>query len=135
LGSCTIANQIAQLLNQNNKLNIIHSDRSIISNNVKYFVEFNGKQIIGCVGLIDFHTIDKIVHLSVDSKFRNMGIGNELLKTAVNKSDKLELFMQIRSDNQSSMKLSIKNGFMPIAYIPKKFYNIITLHFDRRKNV
>jgi ribosomal protein S18 acetylase RimI-like enzyme len=100
-----------------------------------YLIELFGDRVIGCVGLIDYSTIDKIVHLSVDNSFRKMGIGTKLLNNALNYSNKNELFMQVRSDNQSSMKLSIGNGFKPIAYIPKLYYNIITLHFDRRKNV
>jgi len=135
LSNWSISNQIAQLLNKNNKLSIIHNGNSITSNNVAYLIELFGDRVIGCIGLIDYYTIDKIVHLSVDSSFRGMGIGAKLLNKALNYSNKNELFMQIRSDNQSSMKLSIGNGFKPIAYIPKLYYNIITLHFDRRKNV
>jgi len=130
-----LANQVAALLNYNNRLSIVHSGQSITSNLNQYFVEVIGQTVIGCVGLQIGSKMDKILHLSVNSLARRNGVGFRLLVTAINNSNKDIIYMTIREDNFMSISLATKLGFKIIAYNPKCNYNVLTLCLFRGKNV
>lgn len=132
LSEYLIATQIALLLNSNNKLKRQHNTYSIIKDSANYFIELQNNNIVGCIGLINEPTMDRIIHLSVNNKVRKLGIGNKLLTHAINISKKDIIYMHVREDNTSSLNLAFKNGFKYIAYIPKDNYNILTLCLFRR---
>lgn len=134
LSNHEIAQQIANLLNQNNRLAILHNQGTILSNKVQYYIEFYGQIVSGCVGLIrQQNNMDKIVHLSVIPQFRGKGIGKRLILTALNNSTRDIIYMQIREDNIASLKLAESLGFKSIAYIPKANYNLLSMCLFRRK--
>jgi len=135
LSDWCIADQVATLLNRNNKLTKIHTSYSIMADTCQYFIEVNGQTVIGCIGLLNEPTMDKIVHLSVSLQARNIGVGFKLIATAINASNKNVLYMTIREDNHSSLRLASKLGFKVVAYKPKYNYNVLTLCLFRRKNV
>jgi N-acetylglutamate synthase-like GNAT family acetyltransferase len=130
-----LAYQVAALLNYNNRLTVVHSWQSIITNLNQYFIEVTGQMMIGCVGLQIGTKMDKILHLSVNISARHKGVGFRLLVTAVNNSNKDTIYMTIREDNFISIALAAKLGFKIIAYKPKYNYNVLTLCLFRRKNV
>ncbi len=135
LSGQSLADQIASLLNHNNRLTIAHSGQSITANANQYFIETYGQTVIGCVGLQNGPKMDKILHLSVSLLARHKGVGFRLLATAISASDKDTLYMTIREDNFTSLALAKKLGFEVIAYKPKYNYNVLTLCLFRRKNV
>ena len=130
-----LSDQVAILLNTNNRLTVNHSSQSITTNTNQYFVEMYGQTVIGCVGLQRGPKMDKILHLSVSLLARNQGVGFRLLATAVDNSGKDVIYMTIREDNFSSLTLAKKLGFEVIAWKPKYNYNVLTLCLFRRKNV
>lgn len=135
LSGRSLADQIAGLLNHNNRLTVVHNGNSITANTNQYFIEVYGQTVIGCVGLQKEPRMDKVLHLSVSLLARHKGVGFRLLATAVNNSDKDVIYMTIREDNFISLKLAKKLGFEIIAYKPKYNYNVLTLCLFRRKNV
>ncbi len=135
LSDQSLADQIANLLNYNNRLTVVHNGQSITANTTQYFVELYGQTVIGCVGLLKEPKMDKILHLSVSLLARHKGIGFHLLTTAVNNSDKDIIYMTIRENNFVSLALAKRLGFEIIAYKPKYNYNVLTLCLFRRKNV
>jgi len=135
LSGQSLADQIAGLLNHNNRLTVLYSGQSITANANQYFVEVYGQTVIGCVGLQKGPRMDKVLHLSVSLLARHKGVGFRLLTTVVNNSDKDVIYMTIREDNFISLTLAKKLGFEIIAYKPKYNYNVLTLCLFRRKNV
>ena len=132
LSPVTIGQQIADLLNQNNRLANLHTANSILQNNIQYFIELHCNVVIGCIGLKRQQNMDKIVHLSVHQNYRNYGIGRRLLRTAVTNSLKDTIYMQIRNDNVASLRLAESEGFNAIAFIPKGNYQLYSMILFRR---
>jgi len=135
LSDQSLAGQIADLLNTNNRLPIVYNGQSVTANTIQYFVEVTGQTVIGCVGLRREPRMDKIMHLSVSLLARRQGVALHLLATAVNNSDKDVIYMSVREDNFASLTLAKRLGFEIIAYKPKYNYNVLTLCLFRRKNV
>lgn len=133
LSADEISWQIAQLLNQNNRLTKLHTVESIKTGAVEYFIELHSQKVIGCVGLLRAPNIDKILHLSVNAAYRNYGLGKKLLSTALTSSNNDVLYMTVREDNYTCLKLAGSFGFVPVAFIPKTSYNILSLCLFRRK--
>jgi len=133
LSNFEISQQVAQLLNTNNRLIVEHDINSIITSSVQYFIELYGPTVAGCVGLLREEKMDKIVHLSTSPLFRRKGIGKKLLLTAIDNSKKDVIYMHVREDNIGSLQLVTNVGFKIIAYIPKHDYNLFTLCLFRRK--
>lgn len=133
LSADQISWQIANLLNQNNRLSKIHTVETIMTSTVEYFIELHSHKVIGCVGLLRNQNIDKILHLSVDAAYRNYGIGKKLLHSVLTNSNSDVLYMTVREDNLACLRLATVNGFIPVAYIPKMTYNILSLCLFRRK--
>lgn len=124
--------QVAILLNTNNRLTRIHTAETILQSSVEYFIELNGNIVVGCVGLIRAAPMDKIVHLSVHQLYRNQGVGKKLLNTVLTNSNHDVLYMTVREDNLSCLNLAKLYGFVPVAYIPKISYNILSMCLFRR---
>lgn len=135
LSDFEIANQIAALLNENNKLTKIHSAKTILEESALYFVDFFGSNVVGCIGLLKTAPMDKIIHLSVHNNYRHQGIAKKLMQIALTNSNHDTLYMSIREDNIACLNLAKYYGFNPIAYIPKLTYNVLSLCLFRRNNV
>lgn len=134
LSDFEIAGQIASLLNSNNRLTKVHSAHTILNDPARYFVEVSGPQVIGCVGLHKTAPMDKIIHLSVHTDYRHLGIAKKLIQVALTNSIHDVLYMSVREDNHACLNLAKQFGFNPIAYIPKPAYNILSLCLFRRNN-
>lgn len=132
LSAYDISAQIAVLLNTNNRLTRIHTPETILHSGAEYFIELNGNIIVGCVGLIRREPMDKIVHLSVHKQYQHQGVGKKLLNTVLTNSNHDILYMTVREDNFSCLNLAKLYGFVPVAYIPKMSYNILSMCLFRR---
>lgn len=135
LSDLEISNQIAHLLNTNNRLIKVHSAQTIQANPATYFVELVGLVVVGCIGLLKTIPMDKIIHLSVHNQYRHLGIAKKLMHTALTNSNHDVVYMSVREDNQACLSLAQQFGFNPIAYIPKSTYNILSLCLFRRNDV
>lgn len=120
ISNITIAEQISNMLNNYNKLDIIHNSATIINLNVKYFVEidFPGR-VVACVALQDEHTHYCIRHVCVLPEYRNMGIAKKLIQTALTNARKGNIFMTIREENTPSLKMAASLGFKFVERIWK----------------
>lgn len=128
-----VANQIATLLNSYNKLSKLHTDQSIITSNIKYFIEQRllNKEItvVGCIG-VDMLYMNSIFlrHLSIHPLFRKLGIASSLIKKAQKYYYNISnIYMDIRSDNYASLSLAEKEGFLVVQIKSKTNYNIVTV--------
>lgn len=132
LSAYDISAQIALLLNTNNKLTRIHTPETILHSSVEYFIELNSNVVVGCVGLIRAKPMDKIIHLSVNRNYQHQGVGKKLLNMVLTNSNHDILYMTVREDNFSCLNLIKPFGFIPVAYIPKISYNILSMCLFRR---
>lgn len=132
LSAYDISAQIAVLLNTNNRLTRIHTPETIFHSSTEYFIELNGSVVVGCVGLIRGVPMDKIVHLSVRHDYQHQGAGKKLLNTVLTNSNHDVLYMTVREDNFSCLNLAKLYGFVPVAYIPKISYNLLSMCLFRR---
>ena len=128
-----VANQIATLLNSYNKLSKLHTDQSIITSNIKYFIEQRllNKEItvVGCIG-VDMLYMNSIFlrHLSIHPLFRKLGIASSLIKKVQKYYYNISnIYMDIRSDNYASLSLAEKEGFLVVQIKSKTNYNIVTV--------
>lgn len=128
-----VANQIATLLNSYNKLSKLHTGQSIITSNIKYFIEqriLNEEiAIVGCIG-VDMLYMNSIFlrHLSIHPLFRKLGIASSLIKKAQKYYYNISnIYMDIRSDNYASLSLAEKEGFLVVQIKNKTNYNIVTV--------
>lgn len=128
-----VATQIATLLNSYNKLSKLHTDQSIITSNIKYFIEQRllNKEItvVGCIG-VDMLYMNSIFlrHLSIHPLFRKLGIASSLIKKAQKYYYNISnIYMDIRSDNYASLSLAEKEGFLVVQIKSKTNYNIVTV--------
>ena len=128
-----VATQIATLLNSYNKLSKLHTDQSIITSNIKYFIEQRllNKEItvVGCIG-VDMLYMNSIFlrHLSIHPLFRKLGIASSLIKKAQKYYYNISnIYMDIRSDNYASLSLAEKEGFLVVQIKNKTNYNIVTV--------
>lgn len=117
LTSREIAQQIAGLLNANNKLIVYHTSDTILNSNTTYFVEFDhiGREqvVIGCIGVdIVSSGIEKIKHMSVSKDFRRRGVARKLLNLVLSNSNAEKILMNIRRDNSPSLNLALSCGFI-----------------------
>ncbi|RLI54667.1 MAG: hypothetical protein DRO87_09910 [Candidatus Thorarchaeota archaeon] len=121
-----MAAQIADLLNQANRLRKVHSKSTILSSHSIYFVELCEDKVIGCVGLTKVTSVYSIVHhASVRPEYRKRGVGKKLLKLAVSQCETQLVYGRIREDNIASLKMSFSVGFKFVQKEPKQGYNLI----------
>ncbi len=119
LSSEEMAQQIAALLNMQNKLYKHHTARTIMSTATNYFVEVEGGVVIGCSGLIkEFPTLSKNYHTSVHPNYQGMGLGTKLKKTVMANCETQYIYSTIREDNIASLRLASKLGW---SYVKKEW--------------
>ena len=133
LAKSEIAEQIANMLNNFNKLTVLHDEYTINNSNTCYFIKtaissVKADIVIGCVGLYqDSHNTSKIKHLCVIPQYRRFGIAKNLIKVAILNCKTDYVYMTIREDNIPSLMLAKSLGFVFV----KKSCNILTV--ARRK--
>lgn len=121
-----IANQIAMLLNNYNRLTKLHNNNTIKYNKAKYFIELHGDLVIACAGLTQTGLeISKIHHIAVRPEFRKQGLGRKLVTVALNHCVTSHVFMTIRDDNIPSLKLARSLGFSMLNYIWREDHYIL----------
>jgi len=129
----SMAQQIAALVNQHNKLYRRLSPYNLLRENAEYFVEVVGDKVVGCVGLsARFHNASEIKHVCVDPAFRRKGIGRKLVKLAMANCKTENVYMTIRDDNLPSLMLAKSLGFMPIRQHWSVDHFVITV--GRKRN-
>lgn len=107
-----IARQVANLLNQNNKLRTRHTAYSIMSSPATYFVEIYGDKVAGCQAIMrEIETVTRMFHLSVDLNYRRRGIARKLKRLALSYVQTPFVYVTIREDNAASIALNMSEGF------------------------
>ena len=127
-----VAAQVATLLNNYNRLNIVHTKETILSSDITYLIKqlcVDGEQtVIGCIGLQKVDNLTTTLrHLSVAENKRREGIGAELVTDAMQKARTRFVQMHIRHDNMASLSLATQLGFLAVSYDEKDNYYLITV--------
>jgi ribosomal protein S18 acetylase RimI-like enzyme len=123
-----IAQQVAGLLNNHNKLYKKHTAYSIIRDPGKYFLEIAGDRVIGCSAIMqEDRKITRQYHLCVHPEFRRRGIARKLKQTALNNVRTPYVYVTIREDNVPSLNLNYSFGFVFVKKEWSKDHNVITL--------
>lgn len=126
----SVAMQIAELLNANNRLKKKHTPFTILNNNIEYLIEVGGinerhidghRKIIAVVGIQPFAIAvgitDAILvkHLVVHEKYRKMGLASNLLTKILNMGKPTYLY--VRSDNHACLNMVKRLGFTSIKNV------------------
>ena len=127
-----VAAQVATLLNNYNRLNIVHTKETILSSDITYLIKqlcVDGEQtVIGCIGLQKVDNLTTTLrHLSVAENKRREGIGAELVTNAMQKARTRFVQMHIRHDNMASLSLATQLDFLAVSYDEKDNYYLITV--------
>ena len=127
-----VAAQVAALLNNYNRLNIVHTKETILSSDITYLIKqlcVDGEQtVVGCIGLQKVDNLTTTLrHLSVAENKRREGIGAELVTNAMQKARTRFVQMHIRHDNMASLSLATQLGFLAVSYDEKDNYYLITV--------
>ncbi|MCX8172195.1 MAG: ribosomal protein S18-alanine N-acetyltransferase [Archaeoglobaceae archaeon] len=89
------------------------------------FVADIGNKIVGYVVTMDLDQVrSKIVSLAVRKEFRGIGIGEYLMKKAINRlreRGKKEISLEVRVSNSVAQKLYEKLGFKIVSTIPNYY--------------
>jgi len=123
-----IAEQIAILLNLQNKLYKVHNVLTIMNSKSTYFVEVEGDKIVGCSALVKEHpTLSKSYHTSVLPGYQRKGLASKLLKTAMDNCETRYIYGTIRQDNKASISLVKKLGWQQIREDWNKDHWVVTM--------
>ena len=123
-----IARQVADLLNNHNKLYKTHSVISIMRDPGKYFLEIAGNRVIGCSAIMqEDPKLTRQYHLCVHPEFRRRGIARKLKQTSLNNVKTPYVYVTIREDNAPSLQLNYSFGFIFVKKEWSKDHNVITL--------
>lgn len=122
-----IAEQIALLLNKQNRLTKIHTKHTIMNSAIKYFVHLlaidsaiHKPIVVGCAGLLQENPyLSTIKHISVLPKYKNHGIAKRIVQLAINNCATDTIRMTIREDNYPSLMLAKSLRF---DYVTKNFH-------------
>lgn len=116
LSEDSIAEQIALLLNQHNKLKKVHNVYSILNGTSDYFIETHLDRVIGCAALDDalYAEHSRIKHVCVAPEYRRMGIAKKVINTAINNCSTKYVYATIRQENLPSLNLWASLGFVYI---------------------
>lgn len=71
---------------------------------------WENENLIGYAILLDSIDIFEIMKIAVDKRYRNQGIGEELLRT-ISKELGKEIHLEVRESNQAAIRLYQKMGF------------------------
>lgn len=98
---------------------------SELSNKHKYYVALCGKELVGYCGLHIHDSTADLQTLTVKSDYRKRGIGQILLNTLLEvcaKAQVINLYLEVREDNDAAISLYKKNNFI-IFDKRIKYYN------------
>lgn len=110
-----MAQQIATLVNNYNKLYKRHTAFSVLRDKVSYFVETIGNKVIGCVGLSKrYPNLSEIKHVCVSPVHRKRGIAKKLINLAIANCDTEYVYMTINEHNLPSLMMAKSLGFVLI---------------------
>jgi ribosomal protein S18 acetylase RimI-like enzyme len=124
----SIAQQVADLLNDHNKLTKKHSVYSILNNPAKYFLEIAGDKVVGCSAIIkEGPQLTRQFHLCVHPKFRRQGIARKLKQISLNSAETPFVYVTIRDDNLPSLALNYSFDFVFVNKIWASDHHVITL--------
>ena len=137
LNERSVASQVSDLVNSNNRLRRRLTIPSITQGRTNYFVEMSGmniqtaskdKVVMGCIGMetIDQDTV-MLKHLSIRNEFRRLGIASKLVHDALKSCKNKKTRMRIRADNKPSLYLAEKFGFKYIFHEDLGNYSVLTV--------
>jgi len=123
-----ISQQVADLLNNHNKLYKQHSAYSIMRDPGQYFLEIVGNKIIGCSAIMQEDAkLTRQYHLCVHPDYRRRGIARKLKTISLNSIQTPYVYVTIREDNMPSLNLNYSFGFVFVRKDWSKDHYVITL--------
>lgn len=133
----SISNQIASLINSNNKLKQHYTPSLVMSNAVTYCLELGGynerfsdkkRLITGVVGCsLLSREVTLIRHLCVHDQYRNRGLATSLLKQAIANCSTKIIQIRVRNDNVPCLNLTERLGFKYIYHETMNNYHVLVL--------
>lgn len=125
-----IARQVANLINQNNRLAGKRRDIDILGSKVKYMVETHGKFVIGAVGVDRVsYSFTEMKHLVVSPAWRRKGVGKHLIRHALRLVDTPMVYCTIREGNDASIRLFESLGFTKANTYVGQNHNVVVLTY------
>lgn len=91
----------------------------------KYLVAEYNDELVGFLSIMNIYGEIHINNILVKEEYRNLSIGDKLLKYGLNfyeKDDIIGYTLEVREDNISAIKLYKKNGFTSVG-MRKNYYN------------
>lgn len=91
----------------------------------KYLVAEYNDELVGFLSIMNIYGEIHINNILVKEEYRNLSIGDKLLKYGLNfyeKDDIIGYTLEVREDNISAIKLYEKNGFTSVG-MRKNYYN------------
>lgn len=122
------AEQIAHLLNENNKLQSVYDGGKVLNSKATYLPEHFQGLVFGSVAIQRMNfMLTEIKHLVVHPAFRKMGLAQLMLGKAMARAETPLLFATIRDDNTGSLHLFQKTGFKAVARVAMGDHRTILL--------
>ncbi|HEC63677.1 hypothetical protein LCGC14_2609230 [marine sediment metagenome] len=107
-----IAYQVANLVNENNRLHTKYSYAQILEKRQTYLVETIGNLVVGCAAIEkQGYTISELKHISVNVQFRRKGIAKTMVEAALARAKTPIVYATVQESNVSSQKLLASCGF------------------------
>ena len=128
-----IAEQIANLINERNKLTVHYSTRTVLEAADNYIYKVDNGKVIGSVEVrrVQWYQ-SEIDHLSVQAFCEGRGIGTELLKEAEAKAIRSGARISqctIREGNEASCALFQKHGYTAtVTFRNRDSGNLVTVY-------
>jgi len=132
LSNHDIAQQVTTMVNTYNRWYTKLSTQALLISSASYFTEIECNRVVGCASFVhEYNNYTKIQHICVLPSHRQRGIAHRLSELAIANSKTEYVYMTIREDNISSIKLAKSLKFV---YIKKHWFrDHWTLTFGRRR--
>lgn len=106
------ADTIAELINRNNRLTQKYTAHKVMNSRAVYFTLRFREVVLGCIALERVgYSLTEVKHLSVDSRFKRVGIGKRLVRLAEKRVITPFMYATVRNDNEPSYKLFLGLGY------------------------
>lgn len=108
----------------NNTWSLKSYKNDISNQNSYYWIANIDEEIVGYIGILKVLDEVQVTNITVDVKYRGLGVGNKLLKTSIDYSMKQnvkKLILEVRQSNIKAINLYKKFGF-EILTIRKNYY-------------
>lgn len=107
-----LAEQVASLINNYNGWYTRFSQKFILFNPARYFLEIENDTVVGCAAYIqENNKFTKIQHVCVLPNKRRKGIAKKLVKLAVENATTDYVYMTIHESNIPSLRMAESLGF------------------------